>query len=147
MDRFVIDACCAEVLSERLWVTRKVLNAVDGQHSMLATPFAADADRYRRMLAEFRAVTGSRPYLNHCTIACTVGAQHFGVTDADLQTRPNRDIVATRQKIMAFTRVVTGAGYHQIARVFNIDHSAVIRACERHEDFIRQVLARKIEAE
>ena len=141
MDRFVVDACCAELLSERLWTTRKIMQAVDGQHRMLAVPFSTDADRYRRMLAEFKAVTAARPYLNHCTIACAVGAQHFGVTVADLQTRPNRDIVTTRQKIMAFTRVVTGAGYHQIARIFNIDHSAVIRACERHEDFIRQVLA------
>ncbi len=104
---------------------------------------ATDAARYRKMLDEFKAISAARPYLNHCSIACSVGAQVFGVSVQDLRTRPNRDVLATRQKIMAFTKVVTGASYHQIARAFDIDHSAVIRACERHEQFIRRVLAEK----
>jgi hypothetical protein len=104
---------------------------------------ASDGARYRKMRYEFKAISAARPYLNQCTIACSVGAQVFGVTVQDLRTRPNRDVLATRQKIMAFTKVVTGASYHQIARTFDIDHSAVIRACERYELSIRLVLAGK----
>ncbi|MCP3471361.1 hypothetical protein NLM33_13575 [Bradyrhizobium sp. CCGUVB1N3] len=115
------------------------------QGSSLAVPLVAtDAARYRKMLDEFNAISAARPYLNHCTIACSVGAQVFGVTLNDLRTRPNRDILASRQKIMAFAKVATGASYHQIARSFNIDHSAVIRACERYEAFIRRVLAEEV---
>jgi Bacterial dnaA protein helix-turn-helix len=118
------------------------------QHTFAAVPLATtDAARYLWMLSEFRAIAAARPFLNQCSVACTVGAQAFEVSVTDLRTRPNRDIITTRQKIMAFTKVVTGAGYHQIARIFNIDHSAVIRACERHEEFIRQVVARKMEVE
>ena len=104
----------------------------------------SDGARYRKMRDDFAAISAARPYLNHCTIACSVGAQVFGVTVQDLRTRPNRDVLATRQKIMAFAKVVTGANYHQIARTFNIDHSAVIRACDRYEDFIRRVLAERV---
>jgi chromosomal replication initiation ATPase DnaA len=96
------------------------------------------------MLDDFNAISAARPYLNHCTIACAVGAQVFGTTVQDLRTRPNRDVLATRQKIMAFTKVVTGASYHQIARSFDIDHSAVIRACARHELSIRLVLGKTV---
>jgi Bacterial dnaA protein helix-turn-helix len=118
------------------------------QNTSFAVPLAAtDAARYFWMLAEFKAITAARPYLNHCSVACTVGAQAFRVPVAALRTRPNRDIVATRQKIMAFTKVVTHASYHQIARTFNIDHSAVIRACERHEWFVRVALAREMGAD
>ncbi|MBR0941024.1 helix-turn-helix domain-containing protein [Bradyrhizobium liaoningense] len=104
---------------------------------------ASDGARYRKMLDEFKSISAARPYLNHCSIACSVGAQVFGVTVQDLRTRPNRNVLAPRQKIMAFAKVVTGASYHQIARTFNIDHSAVIRACERYEFSIRLVLAEK----
>jgi chromosomal replication initiation ATPase DnaA len=131
----------------RVFVDDNVLMQLDWPHaqgSSLAVSLAAtDAARYRKMLDEFNAICAARPYLNHCTIACTVGAQVFGVTVADLRTRPNRDVLATRQKIMAFTKVVTGAGYHQIARTFNIDHSAVIRACERYETSIHLILTGK----
>jgi hypothetical protein len=116
------------------------------QHTSFAVPLAAsDAARYLWMLAEFKAIAAARPFLNQCSVACTVGAQAFEVSVTDLQTRPNRDIVATRQKIMAFTKVVTDASYHQIARTFNIDHSAAIRACDRYEAYIRLVIARQIE--
>ncbi|MGY8677288.1 helix-turn-helix domain-containing protein [Bradyrhizobium sp. UFLA05-153] len=131
----------------RVFVDESALMRVGCSHvqgsSLAVSVVASDAARYRKMLDEFEAISAARPYLNHCTIACTVGAQVFGVTVQDLRTRPNRDILATRQKIMAFTKVVTGASYHQIARTFNIDHSAVIRACERYEDFIRHVLTGK----
>jgi hypothetical protein len=132
------------MLNEYGHVRPSWLHVHEGAHCTLAKPFAADADRYRRMRAEFDAIAAARPYLNQCIIACTVGAQAFAVTVTDLQTRPNRDIMVTRQKIMAFTKVVTDANYHQVARAFNIDHSAVIRACERFEDFIRLTLAGKI---
>jgi hypothetical protein len=113
------------------------------QHTSFAVPLAAtDAARYAWMLAEFKAITAARPFLSQCSVACAVGAQAFGVSVTDLRTRPNRDIVPTRQKIMAFTKVVTDANYHLIARTFDIDHSAVIRACERHEMFVRLVMAR-----
>ncbi|WP_063685597.1 helix-turn-helix domain-containing protein [Bradyrhizobium stylosanthis] len=113
--------------------------------SLAMSVAATDGARFRKMCDEFGAISAARPYLNHCSIACSVGAQVFGVTVQDLRTRPNRDVLATRQKIMAFTKVVTGASYHQIARTFNIDHSAVIRACERYEEFIRRLLANKAE--
>ncbi|WLA65486.1 helix-turn-helix domain-containing protein [Bradyrhizobium diazoefficiens] len=109
-----------------------------------STLAVSDGARYRKMLDDFNAISAARPYLNHCTIACAVGAQVFGTTVQDLRTRPNRDVLATRQKVMAFTKVVTGASYHQIARSFDIDHSAVIRACARHELSIRLVLGKTV---
>ncbi|MHC2399151.1 hypothetical protein ACVMGC_003695 [Bradyrhizobium barranii subsp. barranii] len=111
--------------------------------SSVASLAATEGHRYRKMRDDFKAISAARPYLNHCTIACSVGAQAFGTSIQDLRTKPNRDALATRQKIMAFTKVVTGASYHQIARTFGIDHSAVIRACERYEVTVRLFLAEK----
>lgn len=99
---------------------------------------AIERPRYNDMAADFRRICSARPYLNQCIVARDVGARAFGVSVDKLLTRTREgEITDTRQRVMAFAHVMTGAKFSQIARFFERDHSAVSCACDKYAEAIR----------
>jgi len=97
-----------------------------------------DEPRYRTMHQEFRQSVAARPWINQCIVAREVGARAFGITTSEILSEDRRpDLVDKRHKIIAFTKVMTGASYSHIGRHFGRDHSAVGYACEKYEAIVR----------
>ncbi|UQR66185.1 hypothetical protein LRP30_13415 [Bradyrhizobium sp. C-145] len=101
-----------------------------------------EARRYREMAREFQRIRAARPYVNQCVVARDLGARAFGISvDHLLAGTREADVTAIRQKLMAFTHVMTGLSFRQIATVFDRDHSAVGYACNKYERAIRAAVA------
>jgi Bacterial dnaA protein helix-turn-helix len=101
-----------------------------------------DDNRYIRMALEFQQTIAARPWMNHCIVARQIGARAFGIATDELLSKDGRkpELVEKRHKIIAFTRVVTGHGYNQIARAFERDRSSIAYSCEKYEDVIRAAI-------
>jgi chromosomal replication initiation ATPase DnaA len=98
-----------------------------------------DANLYRAAAREFKVICEQRSYLNQCTIARTIGARVFGVTNAQVLSR-DPAFGDVRQKLMAFVKVMTGATDSQIGRAFGRDHTSVAYACRKYADAIHASL-------
>lgn len=96
---------------------------------------------YADMAREFHHICAARPFLNHCIVARDVGARAFSISVDQLLARTREgDQTETRQKIMAFVCVVTGASFRQVGGSFERNHSAVSYACDKYADTVRAAI-------
>lgn len=90
---------------------------------------------------DFRRFRLARPWSNQILAAMGICGKYYGVKRLDLLadfTGP--EMVETRQKVMAFARVVTGKNFHELGEKFQRSHTAVIKACAKYESAIRTAL-------
>jgi hypothetical protein len=114
-----------------------------GGTSRMSARAVVDVPRYIEMAREFHRICAARPFLNHCIVARDVGARAFQISNDQLLARSREgDQTETRQKIMAFACVVTGASFRQVGATFERDHSAVSYACDKYADYIRTAIER-----
>lgn len=94
--------------------------------------------RYRAMADDYRRACASRPGMKHCTIAFMVGAKAFGISAAALLSDDKkRGLCADRQKLMAFSRIVSVGTpvvnpWKGIGRAFMRHHATVIHATHKY---------------
>lgn len=111
-----------------------------------------DMDRYRQMAVEYRQVCTKRPFVKRCDLAFMIGARQFSVNPNDLRRsergggRPTW-LVETRQKLMAFARIVSEGesgppnSWKGIGRTFNRHHASVIHAAHKYGAEIAAIIS------
>jgi chromosomal replication initiator protein len=73
---------------------------------------------------------GHAPALQDKIIASVAG--FYGISTAQIKRRTRRPSIAVpRQIAMYLLRDVMGLSYHSIGRIFSLDHSTVVHACQK----------------
>ena len=128
------------------WITAARRPDIVGYANELVASHADDLARYRAMADEFSRFVAARPWSNHCIVARDIGARAFGFTPSELLKEDRSpDLVEARHKIIAFTRVVTGANASRIGKAFERHHPAVTHACAKYEHEVRAAIRRRDE--
>jgi hypothetical protein len=103
------------------------------QHNSSPPPFKNDAERYAWVILQAPCGIASRRFLSKPVAYRNLAAEAFGVTVEDLLLEARAvDLVTPRQKIMCFVRLVTGARWHALARLFKRTHSTIIHAYRKY---------------
>ncbi len=105
-----------------------------------------DATRFRWIEREFARIVGPRPFIKQLPVVLALGAMAFGVPVGELLHSRKYSITHSRQKLMAFARIVLPrdrCSTYEIGRAFQRDHSTVFFACEKYGAGIAGLLNRE----
>lgn len=104
--------------------------------------FISDSERYRWMFHEFNSICAKRPLNNRCAVARDVGAKAFDISLEELAT--SRRLLYSkshkRQKIIAFTLLVSGISARAVAAAFGLRHSTCQFALKKYGPRIQRVI-------
>lgn len=122
-------------------------------HPIILLPAPEDVALYGFMRDDYaKALKRIRNPISRTPLAVKIGAEAFGIPVEILKEPRNhkkagREIVETRQKLMAFARVVSFAvhpdrpnPFKQIAAAFNRKHSCIIHATHKYGSEIAAAL-------
>jgi hypothetical protein len=105
-----------------------------------------DTERFRWMSEEYHRICIARPFVNRCITALAVCSRGFDMPAAEIRAKSgNRALGELRQKLMAFSRVVSldtdiVNPWSGIAKQFDRKHSTVVCAVYRYGDAIQQAI-------
>lgn len=108
--------------------------------------FDIGIDLYRRMADDYRRTCAKNTSLNRTQIAVKIVARTINIPIATLQAKSRKhDIVETRLRLMAFTRIVSlddrrPNPWKQIGRAFKRHHSTVISSVAKYGEEITHAL-------